>query len=109
MKPVRTSLPLFQFFLFLLISSTLYAQGVPTPKTAQFRGGQAIQFTPNKGQIVDTDGELRPEIRYVTHSKGLSLYLSDNRLSYVFTMVEGDMEHHKHADGFYDRHWAGMC
>jgi hypothetical protein len=54
------------------------------------------------GQVVDIDGNARPDIRYISHADGMSIYLADNRISYLFTELVGDLEHHRHADGFYD-------
>ena len=102
MRQVYTTSPLLQLALLLLISTGAFAQGISTPSLTQKTSSQGIRFTPNMGQIVDTDQEPRPDIRYVTHSKGLSLYLSDTRLSYVFTRVEGDVEYFRRTDGHRD-------
>ena len=43
-----------------------------------------IIFVPNKGQIVDTDGKLRPDILYKAELNGVDLYLTKKGISFVF-------------------------
>ena len=43
-----------------------------------------IIFIPNKGQIIDTDGNLRPDIFYKASLNGLDLYLTNKGMSFVF-------------------------
>jgi len=43
-----------------------------------------IIFIPNKGQIIDTDGKLRPDILYKASLKGIDLYLTNKGMSFVF-------------------------
>ena len=47
-----------------------------------------IIFIPNKGQIVDTDGNLRPEILYKATLNGVDLYLTKKGMSFVFYKPE---------------------
>jgi len=47
-----------------------------------------IRFTENRGQIVDIDGHLRPDIRYIASVQGVTLYLRTSGMSHVFTRVE---------------------
>lgn len=44
-----------------------------------------ICFTENRGQIVDTDGNHRPDIRYTADVSGVRLYVLSTGISYVFT------------------------
>lgn len=44
-----------------------------------------IRFQENRGQIVDTRGELRPEIAFVANAPGARLYFRNDGISYVFT------------------------
>jgi hypothetical protein len=48
---------------------------------------EEIIFQENKGQIIDTDGELRPDVLFTTHKNGLTAYLKTNGISYVFEAV----------------------
>ena len=47
-----------------------------------------IIFVPNKGQIVDTDGKLRPDILYKAELNGVDLYLTKKGMSFVFYKYE---------------------
>src|SRR5438874_153511 len=48
-----------------------------------------IHFTENRGQVVDTRGSLRPDILYTAGSRGVTLFLRNTGISYLFTHVEG--------------------
>ncbi len=43
-----------------------------------------MAFTPNKGQIADSDGKLRPDVLYSADSHGGEVYLRKTGISYVF-------------------------
>lgn len=47
-----------------------------------------IVFIPNRGQIVDSEGRLRPDLLFSTSSSGLKMYLRRTGISYVFARVE---------------------
>ena len=47
-----------------------------------------IIFIPNKGQIIDTEGKLRPDILYKAELKGVDLYLTNKGMSFVFYKYE---------------------
>ena len=52
-----------------------------------------IIFIPNRGQIVDTDGNMRPDIFYKTHLRqGVDLYLTNKGMSFVFYSYESKPE-----------------
>lgn len=48
----------------------------------------SLTFFENKGQIIDTDDELVPEIKYYTHRHTPSLYFTDDILSYVWSRID---------------------
>jgi len=48
----------------------------------------AITFFENKGQIIDTENEIRSDIKYYTHRHNPSLYFSDDTLSYVWSHID---------------------
>ncbi len=73
--------------LLLTLSAPLAAQDRPGHATA----ARPILFTENRGQLVDTRGQLRPDLLYKAESGGVELYLSATSLSYVFTSVDGDL------------------
>ncbi|MCZ7557008.1 MAG: T9SS type A sorting domain-containing protein [Bacteroidia bacterium] len=50
----------------------------------------SIRFTENRGQVADTDGKPRPEIRYTADAGGTRLYFTATGVSYVFTRTEND-------------------
>ena len=47
-----------------------------------------IIFIPNKGQIIDTEGKLRPDILYKAELNGVDLYLTNKGMSFVFYKYE---------------------
>ena len=49
---------------------------------------QPLLFIENKGQIADMDGNLRPDILFTTHSKGVNLFFTKNGISYQFQKTE---------------------
>jgi hypothetical protein len=51
-----------------------------------------VRFTENRGQIIDTRGELRPDILYTIQSKEASLYFRAQGISYVFSKIEATTE-----------------
>lgn len=58
-------------------------------------------FTQNRGQIIDTDGQLRPDVRFKMQGSGAEVYLTDRGISFVivsqdrteepFADMEGEM------------------
>jgi len=51
-----------------------------------------LAFTENKGQIVDLDGKVRPDVLFTAENNGVKMYFRNDALSYVFTQTakEGD-------------------
>jgi len=47
-----------------------------------------IIFIPNTGQIIDTKGNLRPDILYKAELNGVDLYLTNRGMSFVFYKYE---------------------
>ena len=69
-----------------------------------------VIFIPNKGQIIDTEGMLRPDILYKAELNGVDLYLTNKGMSFVFYKYEdkpknlaaGDKEIDRMHDPFKD-------
>jgi len=58
--------------------------------TANAQGsGNSLEFIENHGQIVDMEGNLRPDILYVGDGGGAKIYLQQGMVSYVMSEVEG--------------------
>lgn len=49
---------------------------------------QPLLFIENKGQVADMNGNIRSDILFTTHSKGVKLFFSTNRISYQFQKTE---------------------
>ncbi len=49
-----------------------------------------LTFIPNKGQFIDMDRHLRPDILYKMKSPGADIYLRKAGVSYVFTKLSGE-------------------
>lgn len=47
-----------------------------------------ILFIENKGQIIDVEGNRRPDLLFKTNSNGAQVYISSNKIYYVFNRVE---------------------
>lgn len=47
--------------------------------------GAGLCFTPNKGQVIDVEGNLRPDILYTGDGGGLSLFIRNTGVSYVMS------------------------
>nr|MBC8490051.1 SBBP repeat-containing protein [Bacteroidota bacterium] len=47
-----------------------------------------VIFIPNIGQIIDTEGKLRPDILYKAELNGVDLYLTNKGMSFVFYKYE---------------------
>lgn len=73
----------FCFYVTVLLYSLLC---IPVPMHAQQRpvGQNRLTFIENRGQIVDTDGNVRPDITYVASSGGMNVYFTSSGVSYVF-------------------------
>ncbi|MCC6691501.1 MAG: hypothetical protein IT235_08220, partial [Bacteroidia bacterium] len=92
------------FFTAALISInvTAFAQsangfGSPTTKNSELITKNSLQgsgmlFTPNKGQIADMKGNLRPDILYKGDGGGADVYLRKTGMSYVTSNI-GEVMH----------------
>lgn len=57
-------------------------------RTDELLHPSGIRFTENRGQIVDTDGNIRNDIAFVANARGARLYFRSDGISYVFTNAE---------------------
>ncbi len=57
---------------------------VPAVSARSFTSAARIRITENRGQIADTDGKLRPDIRYHANAGGAQLYFTQTGISLVF-------------------------
>ena len=58
--------------------------------------GNGMGFTPNKGQIIDISGNLRPDILYKGYGGGAGIYLRKTGISYVFNNA-GELKREEEA------------
>lgn len=73
----------------LLLIST-WALARENPKAQEWLSRNSLSFTQNKGQVIDTKGNLRPDILYTANANGVSMYFRNTSVSYVFPKVEVD-------------------
>ncbi len=59
--------------------------------------GDGMQFTENKGQIIDTDGKLRPDILFRGEGGGTDVYLRKTGISYVVNNLK-EVMHEVHEE-----------
>ena len=60
------------FFLFLLVSTSIFSQNK----------SQSIGFKENKGQIIDQKGKPNPDVKYLLNTNGLNVQIKTNGFSY---------------------------
>jgi len=76
MKKALKILIIITFYAYCQISTLIFA-------------GNSLEFIENRGQIVDMEGNLRPDILYVGDGGGAKIYLREGMVSYVMSEVEG--------------------
>ncbi|MBI2271746.1 MAG: SBBP repeat-containing protein [Bacteroidetes bacterium] len=82
-------------FVFLLLSGNNFAQVSAAygssdneqAKTITPLRGNGISFTPNKGQVADAAGDLRPDVLYKGEGGGSDIYIRKTGISYVLSNV----------------------
>jgi len=68
--------------LFVLISLTVFGQIKPRPKDLNTHGN-GLTFTENRGQLVDSKKQQRPDILFKGNGGGTDVYLRKTGVSYV--------------------------
>lgn len=71
-----------------LLFLSIWATARENPAAQQWLGKNGVSFTENKGQIMDTRGQARPDVLYYAEANGVKLYFRSNAISYVFPKVE---------------------
>lgn len=74
-----------------LLCSSLLAQARENPKATEWLKRRDLSFQENKGQILDTRGNTRPDIFFTTEVNGAKVYFRSDAVSYVFAKVEKDL------------------
>ena len=72
----------------LLLFSTVFCCTAAEKISENLKVNPSLEFIPNKGQIVDSDGNPRPDIKFVTHIPGATLYFTSEGIHYLFTNVK---------------------
>ncbi len=54
--------------------------------------GNGMLFIPNKGQIADMQGNIRPELLYVGDGGGYKVFLEKNKIHYVLSKTTGSRD-----------------
>lgn len=72
----------------LLFSIAVCAQARGNPEAQSWLKENSLSFTENKGQIVDTRGNLRPDVLFTSAVNGSQVYFRKDAVSYVFPKVE---------------------
>jgi len=83
----------------ILLTAGLFGKGEdPQALIAQKAlKGQSQVFVENKGQIIDTDGSLRNDIKFTTRYQGANIYFAKDGLYYVLQQSKA-VEHKKILD-----------
>ncbi len=77
------------YFLFIFsfsILKTVFSENDTRHSTLR---GNGMNFIENRGQVVDGNRQLRPDILYVGEGGGMKIFLRKTGLSYVLTKTEG--------------------
>jgi hypothetical protein len=61
-------------------------------KASEWMKSSSISFTPNLGQLADSEGRTRPDLLYTADVSGVRLYFKADGVSYVFTKSEESEE-----------------
>lgn len=79
---MKAMLLLFTIFSFLAMNNSLMA-GTETKDAESYLKNSKTFFIENKGQIKDTKGNVRHDIKYYIKGKGMDIYFRDEGISYV--------------------------
>jgi len=74
-------------FSFALLLTSVWAIARENPQAQQWLQRSGVSFTENKGQVFDTEGKARPDIRFTADVNGVKLYFRNNAVSYVFPQI----------------------
>jgi len=75
---------------YLIISIASNAQS--TREQASKVPGNETAFIPNRGQIIDMNQHLRPDILFKSQGNGCDIYLRKTGISYVYSNIESVMQ-----------------
>lgn len=75
----------------IALSSTTSSTSVSTEQASAMLGKSGLEFVENKGQVVDTKGNSRPDIKFSAHSNGTNVYFLNDKIMYAFSKVEGKL------------------
>ncbi|MBI2270611.1 MAG: SBBP repeat-containing protein [Bacteroidetes bacterium] len=59
-------------------------------KASQLLRSQPVEFLENKGQITDSEGKAAPFVLFQTDAPGVSMYITETGLTYIFQKPEED-------------------
>jgi hypothetical protein len=74
-------------FSFTLLLTSVWAIARENPQAQQWLQRSGVSFTENKGQVFDTEGKARPDIRFTADVNGVKLYFRNNAVSYVYPQI----------------------
>lgn len=83
-KVSRHLYALFTVVFLVQLISPVYAEFAQVP--------QRVVFTENKGQIIDDQGNLRPDLLYIAESGNLKVYLAKEKIHYVLTKPSASVD-----------------
>jgi len=81
-----------KFLLALLLTSISAVAVANVANKTPLLPAPKLAFTENRGQVIDNDGKLRPDVLFTAENNGVKMYFRKDALSYVFikTDKEGD-------------------
>ncbi len=72
-------------------SPLVQAKDVSTARANSILAKAGLEFVENKGQVVDTKGNARPDIKFSAASKGVGVFFTSDRIIYSYTKTEGKL------------------
>jgi len=100
---MNKKLHIYAYFVFLFIcSNSVYAKNIP---------GNAVQelyFIENKGQIKDQYGNSRNDIQYALQAPGITVFVGNGQLQYVFSHQEECTAPHGYLKDFANKKPAAI-
>src|SRR5437879_449245 len=73
------------FYILLFFALPILADDNPALKNFKGTRGNGLTFIENKGQVIDADKNLRPDILFVGDGGGAKVYLRKTGISYVIS------------------------
>jgi len=97
----NTTFSCMRFLFLMILFMNLGNHAIQAQTPINFNSKQPFLFEENKGQMVDGNGYRSSDIKYYGKQNGVNVYLHSDKISFVFSKVEGGEMHVSEATGTY--------